>query len=144
MLAICLALFFIVTHTHTLNLTVLHCIFPVCTGEVYMESVAPVQSNSIYFGVFAADEIVSALLQEPNYFLPTCGHTVPRVPRHVTLSKVNNGFTWAQNTSQLIAPDRLLPLSPKRLQPHLTGLYRCTMGPKVSPVRYNLQIIGKK
>ena len=119
----------------------------VCTGQLVLGTEAPELRPHIRFGVFAVNENVSLLLY-PIFFLPTCGHLThgPPLNLNLTLLKVDNGFIWAQKAA--VPPnlaDRLVPLSPLLLQPHLTGQYRCTApGGRFSSKQYRLDVVGKK
>ena len=117
--------------------------FLVCTGVVFLNTVAPTLAGGNLLGVFAVGENIS-LLQSPNYFLPTCFHSTGK-PLNMTLSKINDGAIWAQEAAVPQVPDLLVPSSAPLLAPNLTGQYQCTApGQQDSRRQYRLDVVGKK
>ena len=110
-------------------------------------SVAPLPTTNLHVGVFAVNENVSLLLQPSDYFLPTCIHNTGVATLNMTISKVQNGAIWGQETAIQEQTGRLVPFSPPALQANLTGEYQCTAPASAwmpSTTRYRLDVVGKE
>ena len=115
----------------------------VCSGQVILSSVAPRPTSTYHLGVFAEGQNVSALLEDPFYFLPTCEQNTQDPNLDVTLQKVSSGYEW---TSQSIPArtGRLVPRVPQVLRPHLSGEYECVAaGYPPSTRKYRLEVVGE-